>query len=84
MNPFVKLPLCASGFATVTVSAPGVPAGVLAVMVVLFTTATLVAADVPKDTVAPVAKIVPVIVTAVPPAVEPLFGAKLVTVGRPI
>ena len=41
----------------------------------------LAAAAVPNVTVAPVAKFVPVIVTAVPPAVEPLFGATLVTVG---
>jgi hypothetical protein len=50
-------------------------------MVVLFTTATLVAAVPPKVTVAPAAKFVPVIVTAVPPAVDPLFGDTLLTVG---
>ena len=32
-------------------------------------------------TVAPAAKFVPVIVTAVPPAVDPLFGDTLLTVG---
>jgi hypothetical protein len=50
-------------------------------MVVLFTTATLVAAVPPNVTVAPAAKFVPVIVTAVPPAVDPLFGDTLLTVG---
>ena len=50
-------------------------------MVVLFTTTTLVAAAVPKVTVAPAAKLVPVMVTAVPPEVDPLFGLKLLTVG---
>jgi hypothetical protein len=50
-------------------------------MVVLFTTTTLVAAAPPNVAVAPVAKFVPVIVTAVPPAVDPLFGDTLVTVG---
>ena len=50
-------------------------------MVVPFTTATLVAAAVPNVTVAPVAKFVPVIVTAVPPAVVPLLGETLLTVG---
>ena len=76
----VRLPLCAPTV-TVTVAAPAVPAGVVAVMDVLLTTTTLVAAVVPNFTVAPVAKLVPVIVTAVPPAVEPVFGDTLVTVG---
>src|SRR6202795_3021628 len=50
-------------------------------MVVLFTTTTLVAAVPPNVTVAPAAKFVPVIVTAVPPDVDPLFGLTLLTVG---
>jgi hypothetical protein len=66
---------------TITVTAPAVPAGVTAVIVVLLTTTTLVAAAAPKVTVAPEAKFVPVIVTDVPPAVEPLFGDTPVTVG---
>jgi hypothetical protein len=69
---------------TVTVTAPALPAGVVAVSVVLFTTFTLVAAVPPNVTVAPVAKFVPVIVTAVPPAVVPLFGETLLTVGGAI
>jgi len=50
---------------------------------VLFTTTTLVAClRVSKiSTVAPAAKFVPVIVIAVPPAVDPLFGLTLLTVG---
>ena len=80
MNPFVRLPLTPLTV-TVTVAAPALPAGVVAVMVVLFTTATLVAAVLPNVTVAPAAKFVPVIVTAVPPAVVPLFGETLLTVG---
>ena len=40
-------------------------------IVVLFTTTTLVAATPPNVTVAPVAKSIPVIVTAVPPAIAP-------------
>jgi len=68
---------------TVTVTAPALPAGVVAVIVVLFTTTTFVADAVPNVTVAPVAKFVPVIVTAVPPAVDPLFGLTPVTVGVP-
>jgi hypothetical protein len=66
---------------TVTVTAPAFPAGVVAVIVVLLTTVTLVAATLPNVTVAPAAKFVPVIVTDVPPAVVPLFGETLLTVG---
>jgi hypothetical protein len=68
---------------TVTVTAPALPVGVVAVMVVLFTTVTLVAAAPPKVTVAPVTKFVPVIVTDVAPSVDPLFGLILLTVGGP-
>ena len=50
-------------------------------IVVLFTTTTLVAATLPNVTVAPEAKFVPVIVTAVPPTVVPPFGLTLLTVG---
>ena len=80
MNPFVRLPLFALTV-TVTVTAPAVPAGVVAVIWVALTTTTLVAAAVPNVTVAPAAKLVPVMVTAVPPAVEPVFGDTVVTVG---
>ena len=81
MNPFGKLPPGTPGLVTVTVTAPALPAGVVAVIVVLFTTVTPVAAVLPNVTVAPEAKLVPVIVTAVPPAVDPLFGLTLLTVG---
>ena len=50
-------------------------------MVVELTTLTLVAAVPPKVTVAPDWKLVPVMVTAVPPAVDPADGATPVTVG---
>jgi hypothetical protein len=66
---------------TVTVTAPVVPAGVVAVICVPLTTTTLLAAALPNVTVAPATKFVPVTVTAVPPAVEPLLGLTLVTVG---
>jgi hypothetical protein len=56
---------------------------VIAVMLVALTTTTLVAAVPPKVTVAPAAKFVPVIVTGVPPAVVPVFGDRLTTVGAP-
>ena len=48
----------------------------------LLTTTTFVAAVAPNVTVAPAAKFVPVIVTAVPPAVVPRLGLTLLTVGR--
>src|SRR5580704_9360893 len=79
--PFVKLPLCVSGFVTVTVTAPAACAAVVAVMVVLFTTTTFVAAVPPNVAVAPLTKFVPLIVIAVPPAPGPLFGLTPVTVG---
>ena len=80
----VRLPLCPLELVTVTVTAPALPAGVVAVIVVPFTTTTLVAELLPNFTVAPLAKFVPVIVTALPPVVGPLFGLTLVTVGVPI
>jgi hypothetical protein len=80
VNPLARLPLSPLTV-TVTVAAPALPVGVLAVMDVLLTTTTLVAAVPPIVTVAPVAKLVPVMVTAVPPAVDPLAGDIPVTVG---
>jgi hypothetical protein len=79
--PFAKLPPGTPGFVTVTVTPPAFPAGVVAVICVELTTMTFVAALLPNATVAPAAKFVPVIVTAVPPAVVPVFGETLVTVG---
>ena len=66
---------------TVTVTAPALPAGVVAVICVALTTTTLVAAAPPNITVAPAAKFAPVIVTAVPPAIGPPLGDTLLTVG---
>jgi hypothetical protein len=81
VKPFIRLPACPPGLVTVTVTAPTLPAGVVAVMLVLLTTTTFVAAALPNVTVAPATKFVPVMVTAVPPAVDPLLGDTLVTVG---
>jgi hypothetical protein len=80
VNPLARLPLCPLTV-TVTVTAPALPAGVVAVIDVLLTTTTFVAAALPNVTVAPAMKFVPVIVTAVPPAVDPLLGLTLLTVG---
>ena len=70
-----------SGLVTTTLFVPAVPAGVIAVSEVALTKTTLVAALPPIVTVAPFTKPVPVIVTAVPPIVEPEFGVIEVTVG---
>ena len=69
------------GVVTKTLAVPAVPAGVVTVMEVALFTTRLVAAVPPMVTpVAPV-KPVPVMVMLVPPAVEPLVGEILVTVG---
>jgi hypothetical protein len=81
VNPLARLPLSEPVLVTVTVTAPAVPAGVVAVIEVLLTTVTFVAAAEPNVTEAPEAKLVPVIVTEVPPVVGPVFGLTLVTVG---
>ena len=66
---------------TRTSRAPAVPAGVTAVIEVALAMTTLVAAVPPIVTVAPAAKLVPVSVTAVPPAVGPEAGDTAVSVG---
>ena len=67
---------------TVTSTVPA-PAGEVTVMEVALFTVTLVAAVAPNFTVAALVKFVPVMLTTVPPAVGPLVGAMLVTVGAP-
>ena len=66
---------------TTTLTAPAACAAVVAVIDVLFTTVTPVAAVPPRLTVAPAKNPVPVIVTGVPPAVVPDVGVIPVTVG---
>ena len=68
------------GVVTVTSTVP-VPAGLAAVIAVSLTTVKLVAAVVPKSTAVAPVKLVPVIVTEVPPAAGPLVGLRPVTVG---
>ena len=65
---------------TVTSTAP-TPAGLTAVIDVAEVKVTPVEALLPKSTVAPEAKLVPVMVTDVPPAVGPPVGLMPVTVG---
>ena len=66
---------------TTTFTVPAACAGVVAVIEVPLTTMTLVADAPPKVTLAPEAKFVPVIVTAVPPLVVPDVGETAVGAG---
>ncbi len=68
---------------TVTLAEPAPPAGDVAVIEVDELTVTSVAGLPPKLTVAPGANPVPVIVTTVPPAVEPPGGERAVTSRSP-
>jgi hypothetical protein len=76
----VHVPLCESGFVTLTLTAPAACAVVVPLMLVAVIVA-MVSADPPKDAVAPDWKPVPLTVTDVPPALGPLFGATDETVG---
>jgi hypothetical protein len=71
----------AAGVVTVTSTTPAACAGELTVILVAETTLTLDAAAVPKWTAVAPVNPVPVIVTAVPPAVVPVLGAMDVTAG---
>jgi hypothetical protein len=81
VNPLLRVPLSPFGLVTLTVTAPADRAGVVAVIVVALVTLTLTAATPPNATVAPIKNFVPVIVTEVPPAIDPEAGATLETVG---
>jgi hypothetical protein len=73
-----------SAFVIRTFTAPVLPAGVVAVIDVAELTTTLVAKTPSIFTVAPLTKPVPVIVTEVPPVVNPVLGEIEVTVGAEI
>src|SRR3984893_6817583 len=81
VNPLVRVPLWLSVLVTTTLTAPAAWAAVVAVIEVLFTTVTVLAAVPPTVTVAPDRKPVPVMVTAVPPLPDPELGEISVTVG---
>ena len=66
---------------TVMLIAPAPPAGETAVICVALFTVNDAAAVPPKLTAVAPVKFVPVIVTLVPPAVEPVAGDREVTVG---
>ncbi|MEN9668681.1 MAG: hypothetical protein RLZZ386_588, partial [Planctomycetota bacterium] len=80
VNAFVAVAV-PFGVVTATLVAPTVPAGVTAVTLVDETTTTLAAATPPTITLVAPVKLVPVIVIAVPPAVEPVAGETKEIVG---
>ena len=65
----------------ISTTAPGVPVGETAVTVVALTTVTVVAGVVPNFTEVAAVRLVPVIVTVVPPVIGPVFGLIAVTAG---
>ena len=69
------------GVVTTTVTSPAAWKGVFAMIDVALTTVTPVAAVPPNVTEVAPARFVPVIVTPVPPIVEPIGGTMLVNVG---
>jgi hypothetical protein len=81
VNALDKLELNPPGLLTVTLTVPAEPAGVSAVIWVAPMKVTAVELAPPKLTVAPLWKFVPLIVTAVPPDVDPVAGEMLATVG---
>src|SRR5215831_4173889 len=81
VNAPASVPLCASGFVTLTSATPAACADVVAVIVPAPTTITFAAGLPPTLTAAPVTNPVPVIVSPVPPFVDPEFGVTPVTVG---
>src|ERR1041384_2207061 len=81
VKPLASVPLWLLGFVTTTLAAAAACAGVVAVIEVLLLTVTPVAAVPPMLTLAPLTKFAPLIVTDVPPAVVPVFGVMLLTVG---
>lgn len=73
--------LVPEGVVTVTFTVPAEPAGAVAVIDVALLTVKLVAGVEPNSTAVAPVKLVPVIATEVPPAVEPDEGLRPVTVG---
>jgi hypothetical protein len=75
--------LVPTGVVTVILTIPALPDGEVAVMLVELITVTFVAAVAPNFTAVAPVKLVPVIVTLVPPAVPPMLGLTAVTAGAP-
>ena len=72
------------GVVTVTSTVPALPAGAVAVMLVALLIVKLVAAVEPNLTAVAPVRLVPVIVTDVPPPVGPAVGLICVTVGAAV
>jgi hypothetical protein len=81
VKPPASVAVPPAGLVMATATEPAACAGVVAVRWLELTRETLVAELPPKVTVAPLAKLEPVMVTTVPPAVPPEFGETLLTVG---
>jgi hypothetical protein len=81
VNPPERVAVKLPGSSTDTFTGPAAFAGVTAWISVVLTIVTLEAVAVPNSTDAPARKFVPLIVTAVPPDVGPLFGDTLLTDG---
>lgn len=79
MNPEGSAADWPSGFVTVTFTEPELCAGVVAWRVVELLTVTELAARPPKVTDIPVWKLLPLIVTVVPPSAGPDIGDTLLT-----
>ena len=71
-----------AGVVTATFTGPAAWAGVVQVIVWASTTTRLVAAEPPNVTDDALVKVVPVIVTGVPPEVFPKLGVQVATTGR--
>ena len=80
MKAFASVAVCPSGLVTLTATAP-VPAGLMAEILFGEMTMTLVADAGPNVTAAPIRKLAPVKVTAVPPELAPVDGETLVKEG---
>jgi hypothetical protein len=74
VNPAVRVPLCMSGFVTMTFFAPAVPAGVVPLTVAASTYTSPVTRLPPMEAVHPLTKYLPDMVIACPPTVRPDAG----------
>ena len=81
MYPLVSVADCEVGFVTTTSTAPGEPAGVSPVIVVLVIPLSRVAGLPPIVTVVAGPKLVPVISNEVPPDADPFVGSMEEIVG---
>ena len=81
VKPPLSVAVCPSGLITTTFTGPAVITGVTTEMMDAESTLTEVPGALPKVTVSPLWKFVPVIVTVVPPVVDPELGVSDTMVG---